>query len=286
MLRSAAMVSIPLYNLNNPPEARDRHPNALPIGVVLAVLLHIAPFVLLILLGLWPRPAAEPMTEFVMEVVQLPEKPKPQPPPPAQTVAPNPIPTPPPPIPRFEEAPVIGDKSTPVAPPAPNPNPRSALTPGGSKAPPTPKASTPAPANSDNLAALPVPPSQLTVQQRQQGEAGGGVASQSVQHFILKQVAQRWLLDVHSRTYTNVVLTLHFQLLPNGMLASPFGKNDPWDLEVMFPQRKELPPFLQNAAITFLQALRQAQPFRLPPDEKSYQARLLPLSFRIGDLPQ
>ena len=76
---------------------------------------------------------------------------------------------------------------------------------------------------------------------------------------------------------------LHFFLMNP---PPPFGKNDPWNLEVMFPQRDQLPDQLRNVGITFLQAMRQAQPFRLPPDEESYKSRVLPLSFRLDELPQ
>jgi hypothetical protein len=45
-----------------------------------------------------------------------------------------------------------------------------------------------------------------------------------------------------------------------------------------------LPQDVRTVVETFLQAMRQAQPFRLPPGSESSFARSLPLAFKLGDL--
>jgi hypothetical protein len=70
--------------------------------------------------------------------------------------------------------------------------------------------------------------------------------------------------------------------------APPFGRNDPWDLRVMVRDydlmMKPENRMIRTTIETFLQAMREAQPFQLPPDGRSNEERVLPLSFRLGDL--
>lgn len=272
-----------------PPVERDRHPLALPVGLALSLLLHLTGYILLKYPLTWPEP--QPKAEFVVEVVRLPA--------PMPKVAPTPA-LPPPPVPRFEDAPTIGEESTPVTKPAPQPAPpapqraRPPIIIGGGLAPPAPpKPSEPFRPNTTAPAAEPLASERLSATRHGGSELQQpAVASQSVQDFILKQIAHRWLIDVHSPRYRNLRLSLGFVLLPDGTLGPPFGKNDPWDLTRMLApeayQAIQQPgqEAVRSALITFLQAMRQAQPFRLPPDETSYKSRVLPLSFRMDDLPQ
>lgn len=120
------------------------------------------------------------------------------------------------------------------------------------------------------------------------GSPPDAIATQTVQDVILRQIARHWIIDVRGQTYRDVVLSMRFILLPDGMLAPPFGRNDPWNLQTMVrdyemmmrPENR----MIRTTVETFLQAMRQAQPFQLPPDGQSADARVLPLSFRLGDL--
>jgi hypothetical protein len=122
---------------------------------------------------------------------------------------------------------------------------------------------------------------------RPQGGAPNSVASQAVQDFILAQIKQHWIIDFRGPKFRNIHLFGKFVLMPNGMLAPPFGKNDPWDPRAMIGNYDELirmDPTYRVAVETFLQAVRQAQPFRMPPDGKGDGPRGLPLSFLLGSL--
>jgi len=276
----------------------DRHPLALPTGVVLALALHVGVAVLLTLAP-WAKQET-PKPEFVMEVVQLPKKPEPpkvEPPPPPPPVMEAPAP-PPPPIPRMvpqlTEAP-IAEKSSPppqetktAAPAHEKPAPRTPPKPAA----PAPKA---LPVNTQEAKATPTP---ATPREREHeaGASGGKVepASQTVQDFILMQIASAWIIDLQSPRFRNLDISWGFVLRPDGYLAPPFGKNDPWDLRRMVDPRtyavmqeqSEEGRYFTTVVTTFLQAVRQAQPFRVPPKEESYVNRALPLRFHAGDLVQ
>jgi len=276
------MVSIPL---NDPPEAKDRHPAALPTGVVLSLLLHLAPLVLLLILGLWPRQQPEYRPEFVMEMVQLPA-PKP-------AVPQRPLP--PPPVPQLTEAP-IAEESAPPPPAAPAPPhqvTRPAIVPGGALTHAVPKPAAPSPTLT-RPDSLPVPEEKFGSTTRRDAIGGGQqvAASQAFRDFILKQIAHQWVLDVHGPKFSHITLIgPPIVVLPNGMLASPWGKNDPIDLHKMIhdydreyanaPGRADE----VTAIVTLIQAMRRAQPFRLPADDKTGQSRTFQLYFTLGDLP-
>jgi hypothetical protein len=262
-------------------------------GLAGSLVLH----ALIAVLLLW-APAASPPAppeSMVVEViaVAVPEPPLPAPPPPAppsqaETLPPLPV-GPPPPPPQLSEAPIAERSSPPPAPlPAP---PRERPI---ARAPPPAPAPSPAPPARPTGVPVPAPTPQSTPLEAGRYEPGGGgapdsVASQAVQDFILAQIARHWLIDVHGERYRNIVLYGNFVLLPNGMLASPFGKNDPWNPHAMIGNydRYQGPAgeAIRSALETFLLAARQAQPFRLPPDGKADQARALPMRFRLGDLP-
>lgn len=248
--------------------------------------------------GLWLwSPAAVPPRgpeAMVIEMVAMPApEPVPQPPPPsppepaplAQAAPPQPI-LPPPPPPQLSEAPIAEESSPP---PAPAPVPRPPRERPSMRAPEADRQPSLPPTSRE--AALPVSPSApLEAARRDPGAAGppDSVASQAVQDFILAQIARHWLIDVRSPRFANIEIGGRFTLLPNGMLAPPFGKSDPWDPPKMIRGYDQLrgpdAQAIRTALITFLQAVRQAQPFRLPPDGKTDEPRTLPLHFRLGDL--
>ena len=278
------MVSIPL---NHPPEAKDRHRAALPAGVVLSVLFHVMVAVLLLLPVWWHREIPEHKTEFVMEMVQLPE-PKVQPPP-------RPLP-PAPPAPVFNDAP-IAENSTPAPPPPtpaplPRARPRPEMVPGGGLTQLAPKAATPVPPLTLKPQVEPVPESNFSssTQRKEPGNDGRQVqATQAFRDFILQQIAQKWVLDIHGPRYSHITLEgPPIVVQPDGFLASPWGKNDPLDLRRMIRDYDQMGNRKDEmtALVTFLQAMRQAQPFRLPADGKDGQARVFQLYFTLDDVPR
>ncbi|MBV8536887.1 MAG: hypothetical protein JO128_14910, partial [Alphaproteobacteria bacterium] len=253
--------------------------------------------------GAWSEPEAPP-TEFVVDVVQLPKPPPPQrptPPPQPEAAAPSPPPSPappkpeglpPPPPPQLSEAP-IEEKA------APPPHPSE------SHAPPRERPASPnvqhrtvasaapaLPANSGKAESMPV-----TIGRHEGNEdnlpSGHSEkpAAQTVPDFILMQIAQHWLIDYHNPRYREIVLRgAQIVLLPNGMLGPPFGKNDPWSPREMIANYDALlapgAEPIRQAIETFLQAMRLAQPFRLPPDGKpSTEPRVFTIYFQLGDIP-
>jgi hypothetical protein len=260
-------------------------------GLIASLLLH----GLVAVLWLW-WPAAVPprMPEsMVIEMVAMPApepspQPLPPPPPPPEpppiAQAPPPLPILPPPPPQLSEAPIAETSSPPPAPvPRPPRERPAARAPEADRRPSLPPTS--------REAALPMPPSAPLEAGRRDPGGGGSpesVASQAVQDFILAQIARHWLIDVRSPRFANIEIGGRFVLLPNGMLAPPFGKSDPWEPPKMIRGYDQLrgpdAQAIRTALITFLQAVRQAQPFRLPPDGKTDEPRTLPLHFRLGDL--
>jgi hypothetical protein len=265
--------------LNEPIDIPDRHRAALPTGVVLSLCLHGA-IVLLLLIGPWLRPVPEHKAEFMMEVVQLPEKPpvvQPQ----QRTALPLPS------IPQLTEAP-IAEQSTP--PPQPGP-----------ATPPTRARAAPRVADKQDAAAPAAPAPATTTRPEAAPVAVGHAepskgfdlsgknakpATQAFQDFILMQIARHWIIDFRGPRYRDVVLTgTEITVLPNGMLASPLNKNDPWNPAGVVTGYERLSESERTIVDTFLQATRLAQPFRLPPDGKDGQSRIFSIRFRLGDLP-
>lgn len=265
----------------------DRHPSALVTAVVLSLALHVGIALLLTYKSSSvPKP---PPNEMVMEVVQMPKPPDaPAPAPPAPQALP------PPPPPQLTEAP-IAEKSV-----APTPTPPSKSAAGAHErvttAQPEEKRLAVAPSLPANSGEPTAPVSRERPSRPAAGEEGGKIetASQTVQDFVLMQVAREWILDLHSPRFSTIEIKWEFVLRPDGTLGAPFGRTDPWDLARMvdstayanMQQPTEEARILRTVATTFLQAVRQAQPFRMPPNEASYKNRVLPLRFRIGDLPQ
>lgn len=121
------------------------------------------------------------------------------------------------------------------------------------------------------------------------GRRGGSDSArqQSEGDFLLAQVMAHWLIDVRSPRFKGIVMGGNFLLLEDGMLGSPYGKNDPWRPEAMIENYGRLAAggqeSLRTALETFLRAVRSAQPFRLPPGDGPYP-RLVRITFAMGDL--
>ncbi len=257
---------------------RDRRPWL--TATTVSLLLHTAAaWWLLGAPWLWNEKSAEPQA-MTVEVVMM--APRSEPPPPEPPSLPSLPLVPPPPPPQLTEAP-IAERATP--PPAPRPSPQPARPRTETTVAPTPgPRSTAALPRAESGESTPLEAGRL----RPGGSPPEAIASQTVQDVILRQITRHWIIDVRGPTYRDVVLSVRFKLLPDGMLAPPFGRNDPWDLRVMIrdydlmmrPENR----MIRTTIETFLQAMREAQPFQLPPDGRSAEARVLPLSFRLGDL--
>lgn len=274
----------------------DRHPKALTTGVALSFALHLGIAALLVYGG-WSKPEPPP-PEFVVDVVQLPKPPppkRPEPPPPQvqpQPAPPPPVGIPPPPPPQLTEAP-IAEKAAPP--------PRQSE----SHAPPRERAASPnvqhrtvanaAPALPENSSKAESMPVTIGRHDPKEDNLPSGrsdkPAAQTVPDFILMQIAQHWLIDYRNPRYREIVLRgAQIVLLPNGMLGPPFGKNDPWNPREMIANydallAPEAAP-VRQAIETFLQAMRLAQPFRLPPDGKqNNEPRIFTIYFQLGDVP-
>ncbi|HEX6959187.1 MAG TPA: hypothetical protein VF194_14490 [Ferrovibrio sp.] len=269
-------------------------------AILLSLLLHIL-IVVVLISEPWawhmPRPQPPILAEFV-----VPEAPKPtatpaaqpQKPPPSQAEQPILPPAPKPPeTPQLQRgakvdqesrsAPGAGDKAQtqsqatsepkpPVA-PAAKPQAKAEAAPQGRKAQPK------APSQAGNRTA---------------GTANGGAGktgtemTQSESDFFLSQIVEAWVIDFRAPQFRNIQIYGNYKVLPNGMLAPPFGKNDPWDMNAMVTNWDEVENTPNAAAFrtaieTFLRAMRLAQPFKMPPNADGYP-KVLSLNFRLGDL--
>lgn len=257
-------------------------------GGLASLLLHAVAAALLFLhLRLDPAPEHAPKD---MSVEVLIVEPKPEAPPESaveQTVEAKPvIPDMPvierPPPPQLESAPVA-ERSAP--PPGPARQSTRAHQ-GVDSAGPSP---TPAPQ------APPAPPAAKAELSRGGGAGlvaslprggGDGPARQDEKDFLLAQVMPFWLLNYRDPRYARVIFHGTFVLRADGMLDFPYGKNDPWDPQVMIGgYDQQLTQQYRVAIESFLRAVRAAQPFRLQPgiDSNSYP-RSIPVYFRLGDL--
>jgi hypothetical protein len=269
-----------------PTSPQRRQP--LATGTLASLLLHAAVVALLFLNLSFEKPPEAPR-EATVEVILIPEKadtpPQPQKEETKQAEAPVPdLPiTERPPPPQLKEAPVA-ERSTP--PPGPTRDQARTQTGQGSKGPapkPAP-ASPPAPRAPKGELSL-GGGAGVTVSLPREG--GDEKARQDEKDFLLSQVLPFWLLNYRDPRYQHVVFRGHFVLRSDGMLDPPFGKNDPWQPDVMIAGydrlvgRQHEP---QRLAIeSFLRAVRAAQPFRLQPDVQGYP-RQVAVFFRLGDL--
>lgn len=290
------MATATLVNRLDIPDS-DRHPKALITGVALSLALHLG-IAGLLTYSPWAEQETAP-PEFIVDVVQLPKPPKPkapQPPPAPPSVAQAPTPPaeslPPPPPPQLTEAP-IADKSAPPPHKSPSnaaPRAREEILHAPHRA--VASAALPLPANSTKPEAMRVTIARHSAEDDSLPSGKSeGPATQALPDFILMQIAQHWLIDYRNPRYSDIVLRgTRVELLPNGMLAPPFGKNDPWNPRAMIANYDELlapqAASIRQAVETFLQAMRLAQPFRMPPDGKpNDKPRFFEIYFRLGDIP-
>ncbi|MFN4312501.1 MAG: hypothetical protein ACK4FK_18100 [Ferrovibrio sp.] len=265
------------------------------LAVALSLLLH-GLVVLMLLVEPWTwrlQPEPPPvLAEFV-----LPPPPKAEPPRPVpQAEAPKPEPElprtelPPPSVPQLQRAPVAEEsRAPPSAGERARPRQQQAETPK-----PPPQVQRPGPGAA--TAPQPRPPqaqSQAGNRQPGAGSAGGPpaeVMTQSESDFFLSQIVQAWVIDFDAPQFADIRIVGPYLVLPNGMLAPPFGKNDPWDMDRMvdgWPKlqaaRGPQAAAFRTALETFLRAMRLAQPLAMPPNAQGYP-KILYLDFRIGDL--
>ena len=271
-------------------------------GVALSLVLHLG-IAGLLTYSTWAEHETAP-PEFVVDVVDLPKPPKPKapepppppPPPPPVVQAPPPPPAaslPPPPPPQLTEAPIADKAAPPPHKSLSNAAPRARQEPLNAPHRAVASASLPLDVNSTKPKSMPVSIARHSAEPDSLPSGkSDDQAAQTIPDFILMQIAQHWLIDYHNPRYSDLVLRgTRIELLPNGMLAPPFGKNDPWNPRAMIANYDELraapaaAPILQ-AVETFLQAMRLAQPFRLPPDGKpNDKPRVFEIYFRLGDIP-
>ncbi|WP_341893916.1 hypothetical protein [Ferrovibrio terrae] len=288
--------------------AQDWDNRRLWLGVAMSLLLH-GLIVLLLLVEPWTwriQPEPPPiLAEFVM-----PEPPKPTPtpaPPPAPQPAPTQAQAPP-----AQQQTMTPEPSRPVPPPSIPQLQRAPVTEAPSKAPPS-AGERARPQAAEKPQPAPVPdragPSTVTAPpaQRQQqspprptgnrdagapGAAGatGETMTQSESDYFLSQVVSAWVIDFDAPQFADIRIFGRYRVLPNGMLAPPFGKNDPWDMRAMVENwdqiavdRRPQAAAFRTAIETFLRAMRLAQPMRMPPNPEGYP-KVLELNFRIGDL--
>lgn len=285
--------------------ASPRQPAILWIAALASVLLHalLPAAALLDLTSLLDRWKAPP--ETTIEVVFLPPEPAPEPPAPEPAPTPTPPPAPMalrPPPPQLEEAPIAqrsqaapseAPKAEPTPPPAAPPP--QVLRPNQRQRQPTPaqvSRSGPTLPPPDMPARIDAP-SLIDREQPTLGRASrrGGASErqqQSEGDYVLSLIMPQWLIDVRSPRFRDIVLGGTFMLQADGMLAPPYGKNDPWQPDRMIQNYRQLNTpqgeAVRIALESFLRAARNAQPFRLPPGTTGGYPRPIKIVFQMGDL--
>lgn len=274
-MRQAPLVS-DLHRAGPDPASR----RIILLGVVLSLLAHLL-LVYLLQEEPWFRFKTQKPPPLEITMV-IPPPPPPPPPPPVQAEPP----TPPPPPPLLQAAP-LAEKS--VAPPAAQPQRREAAPrPRPEEAPktadpgprpkPLPRPTPQAPA------AAPLSPSEMANAVQNAPEM-----AQSEQDYFLQQILGYWIIDLDAPQFAHIVISGSYVVLPDGMLAPPFGKGDPFDMNVMVQNWQMLARARgmqaeRTAMETFLRAMRLAQPMKLPPNF-GQQPKRMTLDFRVGDLP-
>lgn len=281
--------------------ARDWDDRRLIVAAILSVLLHVL-VALVFLLEPWNFLAKRDPPPLIAEFV-MPEPPKPvpptPPPPPAQAPTPPPPPQtvnpelpPAPPVPQLGRGATIGDQSRAPSGAGERARQREERTEEKKPTPPQVDAIGPKP----QARAPQAVPNRSDSGNRRQGNASGSGGenaqemTQSESDFFLSQIVNTWVLDFDSPRFANIRIYGKYRVLPNGMMAPPFGKNDPWDMRAMVDgwdliandPRPEAAAY-RTALETFLRAMRLAQPLAMPPGVTGYPKNL-GLDFRVGDL--
>ena len=114
--------------------------------------------------------------------------------------------------------------------------------------------------------------------------------TQSERDFLLAQILKYWRFNYSSPEGSNLTLTGHVVVMPDGMLAPPFKQNQPWKPQEAMPQYAEAVrsgnELVRRVLESFYLALRLAQPLLLPPDTGGSWPRRISVSFRFQDLPK
>lgn len=268
------------------PPRQDNRDRWIAFGVAVSLLLHLL-FAWLLYLQPWAAGVKLAETPLEIEMVLPPPPPARTPPPPA--AAPPPAVAPPPEPSQLQRAP-LAEQSTVPSPKAqaeaPKPVPRQ--TPAPAPLPsPQGQAEAPKPAPRPQAPAAPQRP--LSRDEAQALVQTAPEMRQSEQDFFLAQIATNWIIDRQAPQFADVQVTGSYVVLPNGMLAPPFGKNDPWDMSAMIRNWEQIlrargAESYRISAETFMRAMRLAQPLQLPPNFGDKPKRMT-LNLRIGDLP-
>lgn len=281
--------------------ARDWDDRRLILAAILSVLLHVL-VALVFLLEPWNFMAKRDPPPLIAEFV-MPEPPKPVPPtppaPPAQAPTPPPPPQtanpelpPTPPVPQLGRGATIGEQSRSPSGAGERARQREERAEEKKPTPPQVDAIGPKP----QARAPQAVPNRADSGNRRQGNASGSGGenaqemTQSESDFFLSQIVNTWVLDFDAPRFANIRIYGKYRVLPNGMMAPPFGKNDPWDMRAMVDgwdliandPRPEAAAY-RTALETFLRAMRLAQPLAMPPGAQGYPKNL-GLDFRVGDL--
>jgi len=275
------MFSAPPYLQASP--HREPSDRWIVAGLLLSLLLHAG---IVWLLREQPWDTAKKIAAAPLEIEMVIPPPAPAPPPP-QAQQPPP-PPPPPEAPQLQRAP-IAEKSTapiPKAPAeAPKPTQRSLPLPQPSPQPEVQiPLQRPAPRRQEAAPAKP-----MTQEEAQRAVETAPEMRQSEQDFFLMQIADNWIIDRQAPQFENVQITGSYVVLPNGMLAPPFGRNDPMEMRLMIRNWDEITRTrgaenFRTAAETFMRAMRLAQPLQLPANFGDRPKRMT-LNLRVGDLP-
>jgi len=280
--------------------ARDWDDRRLILAAILSVLLHVL-VALVFLLEPWNFLAKRDPPPMIAEFV-MPEPPKPVPPPPPPPPAQSPTPPAPQqvlnpeqapqPVPQLGRGATIGEHSR--SPSGPGERARQKEERAEEKKPTPPQVDAIGP--KPQARAPQAVPNRADSGNRRDGKAtgSGGEAgeemTQSESDFFLSQIVNTWVIDFDSPRFADIRITGVYRVLPNGMMAPPFGKNDPWDMRAMVDgwdliandPRPQAAAY-RTALETFVRAMRLAQPLAMPPNARGYP-KILHLDFRIGDL--
>jgi hypothetical protein len=239
-----------------------------------------------------PEPDVQPIN-----VVFMPPPPPPAPPPaptPRPVVQPPPPPPEPLPLPRappaeapqLVEAPIARESNAPQRPVAQGrqgSESRQAALPRPPAPAPREDGLAP-PRDTSQQAEAHVPTVQATVGRAIAPRRPDRPASQSLKDSILRQIAEIWPLNPKSDRFKYVTFYLTVTLRADGTLAPPFGKNDQINSRDMISRYDEIPPFLQQALRSFIDAVRIAQPYRVPPSGETAYPVTLQIDFNLNDL--
>jgi hypothetical protein len=278
--------------------ATDWDNRRLWLAVLLSLVLHgLVAALLLIEPWTW-RIQPEP-PPVLAEFIQPPAVPRPAPPPPQAAAPPAPSQRaieelkdiPPPVTPQLQQAPVTEAPSQ--APPSAGQRARPQASEKAQPAP-RPDRNGPATTTAPPIERQPSQTKQATGNRQAGAPAAAGETgpsmTQSESDFFLGQIVSAWVIDFDSPRFADIRIYGRYRVLPDGMLAPPFGKNDPWDMRAMVENwdriandpRPEAQAF-RTAVETFLRAMRLAQPLKMPPNAQGYP-KVMELNFRVGDL--